>query len=57
LRVVDVKDVVLWLLAMMMENASNTATKKSVKFSLMMENPSNNAMDMNIGFAFKVFDF
>jgi hypothetical protein len=57
LRVVDVKDVVLWLLTMMMENASNTTTKKSVKFSLMMENPSNNAMDMNIGVAFKVFDF
>ncbi len=51
------KDVVLWLLTMMMENASNTTTKKSVKFSLMMENPSNNAMDMNIGVAFKVFDF
>jgi hypothetical protein len=57
LRGVDVKDVVLWLLAMMMESASNTTTEKRVGFSLMMENPSSNATDRSIGFAFKVFYF
>ncbi len=51
------KDVVLWLLAIMMESASNTTTKKSIGFSLMMENPSINATNRSIGFAFKVFYF
>jgi hypothetical protein len=39
------KDVVLRLFTMMMENASNIAMKMSTKFSLMMENLSINAMD------------
>jgi hypothetical protein len=52
-----VKKFVLWLLAMMMESASNTTTEKSAKFSLMMENLNNNAMDRSIGFAFKVSYF
>jgi hypothetical protein len=33
LRVVDVKDVVLWLLATMMESASNTTTERSAIFA------------------------
>ncbi len=37
------KDVGLWLLAMMMESASNTTTERSARFSLMMENPNMNA--------------
>jgi hypothetical protein len=41
------KDVVLWLFTMMMENASNTAMKMSTKFCLMMDNISINAMDKN----------
>lgn len=44
-RVIDMKDVVLRLFTMMMENASNIAMKMSTKFSLMMENLSINAMD------------
>ncbi len=35
------KDVVLWLFTMLMENAM----ERSIKFSLMMENLSINAMD------------
>jgi hypothetical protein len=39
------KNVVLRLFTMMMENASNIAMKMSTKISLMMENLSINAMD------------
>jgi hypothetical protein len=39
------KNVLLWLFMMMMENASNIAMKMSTKISLMMENLSINAMD------------
>jgi hypothetical protein len=39
------KNVVLRLFTMMMENASNIAMKMSTKISLMMENISINAMD------------
>jgi hypothetical protein len=42
---------------MMMENASNIATKRNAKFSLMMQNLSNNTTNRNVGFAFKVFYF
>jgi hypothetical protein len=55
LKVVDVKDVGLWLLAMMMESASNTTTQRSARFSLMMENPSINPTNRSTKFAFKVF--
>jgi hypothetical protein len=51
------RDVVLWLLVMMMESASNTATTRNAKFSLMMQNLNSNATNMNVGFAFKVFYF
>jgi hypothetical protein len=57
LRVVDVRDVSLWLLAMMMESAIDIATKRSARFSLMMENPSINATNRNIEFAFNTFYF
>jgi hypothetical protein len=57
LRVVDVKDVGLWLLAMMMESASNTTTERSTRFSLMMENASINATNRSAEFAFKAFYF
>jgi hypothetical protein len=33
LRVVDVRDVVLWLLAMMMESASNTTMERNTVFA------------------------
>jgi hypothetical protein len=56
LRVVDVKDVGLWLLAMMMESASNIATERSARFSL-LENPSINATNRSTKFAFKAFYF
>ncbi len=51
------KDVVMWLFAMMMESASNIAIERITRFSFMMENPNINAMDMSIGFVFKVFYF
>jgi hypothetical protein len=57
LRVVDVRDVGLWLLAMMMESASNIATERSARFSLIMENPSINATNRSVEFAFKAFYF
>jgi hypothetical protein len=57
LRVVDVRNVVLQLLAMMMQSASNIAIERITRFSFMMENPSINAMDKNIGYVFKVFYF
>jgi hypothetical protein len=57
LKVVDVRDVGLWLLAMMMESASDIATKRSARFSLMMENPSINATNRSVEFAFKAFYF
>jgi len=52
-----VKDVGLWLLAMMMESASNTTTERSTRFSLMMENASINATNRSAEFAFKAFYF
>jgi hypothetical protein len=57
LKVVDVKNVVLWLLAMMMENVNNTTMETNAKFTLMMENPNINAMNRSTRFAFKVFYF
>jgi hypothetical protein len=51
------KDVVLRLLVMMMESASNTATIRNAKFSLMMQNLNNNATNKSVGFASKVFYF
>jgi hypothetical protein len=45
LKVVDVRDVVLWFLTMMMENASKIAMERSTIFFLIMENPSINAMN------------
>lgn len=48
------KNVVLWLLAMMMESVSNIAIERNARFSFMMENPNINATDRNVGFAFKV---
>jgi hypothetical protein len=57
LKVVDVKNVILWLLAMMMENVSNIAMERNAIFSLMMENPIFNAMNKSVAFAFKVFYF
>jgi hypothetical protein len=57
LKIVDVKNVVLWLLAMMMESVSNTAIERNARFSIMMENPNINATDRNAGFAFKVVYF
>jgi hypothetical protein len=57
LRVIDVRDVVLQLLAMMMESANNITMERKARFSLMMENPSINTMDKSVTFAFKVFNF
>jgi len=57
LKVVDVKNVVLWLLAMMMENVNNTTMETNAKFTLMMENPNINAMNRSARFTFKVFYF
>jgi hypothetical protein len=52
-----VRDVVLRLLAMMMENASNIATEMNTIFSLVMENPSINATNRSTKFSFKMFYF
>ncbi len=57
LRVVDVRNVVLQVFAMMMESASNIAIERITIFSFMMGNPSINAMDRNTRFVFKVFYF
>jgi hypothetical protein len=57
LKVVDVKNVILWLLTMMMENVKNIVMERNVIFSLMMENPNFNAMNQSVAFAFKVFYF
>jgi hypothetical protein len=57
LKVVDLKNVVSWLLAMMMENVSNTTTETNATFTLMMENPNISAINMSARFAFKVFYF
>jgi hypothetical protein len=57
LRVVDVRDVVLRLLAMMMESANNITMERKARFSLMVENPNINTMDKNVKFALNVFYF
>jgi hypothetical protein len=57
LKVVDVRDVVLQLLAMMMESVNNITMERKVRFSLMVENPNINTMDKNVKFALKVFYF
>jgi hypothetical protein len=57
LRVIDVRNVVLRLLAMMMESANNITMERKARFALMMENPSINTMDKNVKFVFKVFYF
>jgi hypothetical protein len=57
LKVVDVRNVALWLLAMMMENASNIAMESNTIFSLTMENPNFNATNKSTRFDFKVFYF
>jgi hypothetical protein len=57
LKVVDVKNVVLWFLAMMVESVNNIAIERNAKFSFMMENPNINAMNRSAKFAFKVFYF
>jgi hypothetical protein len=57
LKVVDVKNVVLWFLAMMMESVNNIAIERNANFSFMMENPNINAMNRSAKFAFKVFYF
>jgi len=57
LRVIDVRNVVLRLFAMMMESENNIKMERKARFSLMMENPNINTMDKNVKFAFKVFYF
>jgi hypothetical protein len=57
LRVIDVRNVVLQLFAMMTESANNIKMERKARFSFMMENPNINTMDKNIKFAFKVFYF